>query len=693
MFSAFQLCLPCFAVFLTSFPCTRVEGLSQSQYNGNGFNNHTRCSWSCTVIHSDFLEQRKTALVKNRLIKLDIEYEKKVNEKCVRHTSRAASGNVTEYFNVWLPPNNKLSSFDNVIQNLFNLDLSSYTEERVKVKAVCNLRPHSRSLEARETTSSPNTGRLLSRFVRSHLADNGVEKTVTVNNTDIHFAEEQRWLGYGFYFFVFVFILAFILYSPAFICLHSPTVVTENGRRWIVLGRASPVDLRTRVASYFYPEEDTVSTWYKARILIFRLVVLPFPFLPFAIIFDYVQHQDELNLRVPLLDLSRPFNILCFVCYVIQAIRDSSFKMANRTNLCIVCRKFKPINFTAACKDPLVPRRLLNHLRLQPLIVVKCWKLFVGCLLSYFKLAQFILSTEWFFRIPVFIVFLLIMPTFVIICLVTMLVVVQVAIFLTSPIVILCTATLYKSSNSNSCLLMLLELLVYCITGLAILGAIVILLCAAITVGLLIIFAFGLLLSEESLPFVALSILVSYYFWSSYSSFLNKYHDLSLMLFKCYQKNRNVITDPNQAENTPRPEDKSNVLKIPKELFDMACEELMPIREGVCILVLKVCLILIFVFLAFFWIMRLHVDSTPGMKALVTFFTGSFPKVVATYFDGGRPKKLEATVLEESAPMIVQDYFNGTLSTNQQDNSGVNTDEVIIIDENDETIEMVNMQR
>ena len=61
-----------------------------------------------------------------------------------------------------------------------------------------------------------------------------------------------------------------------------------------------------------------------------------------------------------------------------------------------------------------------------------------------------------------------------------------------------------------------------------------------------------------------------------------------------------TTTDPIQAENTSSPEGNGNVVKIPKELFDMACEELMPIREGVCNLFLKVFLILSFVFLAFF---------------------------------------------------------------------------------------------
>ena len=315
----------------------------ESQYNGNTLeddsgsssSNHTTwstCSLSCTVIHSDFPNQRKTTFVKNKLIKLVVEYKKTVNKKCVKYTSRTSGENANEYIKVWLPANNNFSSFVNVIQSLLN-----YTEERFKVKAVCNFRPLiiSRNLKASsgEAISTRNAG-FRSRFGRSLFVDNGVEV-----NTNTLFTQEPRWLQHGFEFFGLIFMTAFIYYSPAFICLFIPTVITENGRRQIVLEGASPVGFRSLVGNYFHARNDTVHNWYKARMLFFRLVVLPLPFFSLAIIFDHVQHRVE-NLRVPLLDLSWPLMIIiCFVCYTIQAIRDSSYKMANITKPCIVCRK------------------------------------------------------------------------------------------------------------------------------------------------------------------------------------------------------------------------------------------------------------------------------------------------------------------------------------------------------------------
>ena len=209
---------------------------------------------------------------------------------------------------------------------------------------------------------------------------------------------------------------------------------------------------------------------------------------------------------------------------------------------------------------------------------------------------------------------------------------------------------------------------------------------------------FVLLFSEGSPPYVALIILVCYYVWSSYSCFTKKYHDLSLKLFKfyqkalhdqiCYGRATTVTTDPGQTESSPRPEEKGNVLKIPKELFDMACEELMPIRDGVCKLVGKVILILIFFWLAFLFITRLHVGVSPTVKALVAFFAGSVPKLVAIGTDGGWRGKLDDMVIDEKAPMIVRDYLN-RIQEQGSTLSGANISEMITVDENEETIQIV----
>jgi len=226
-------------------------------------------------------------------------------------------------------------------------------------------------------------------------------------------------------------------------------------------------------------------------------------------------------------------------------------------------------------------------------------------------------------------------------------------------------------------------------------GALVVLIFAGIGVEIAIVLAFVLLLNEESLPFVALSVLILYYFWSSYSSFTNKYQDLGLALFKHYRSQHSQVTDMNLntdslPENTQNYlGSKDNLIKIPKELFRMAYEELMPIRESVCVLILKVTLIVSFVFFVFSLIMLLNVSAPPVMRALLTFLSGSLPKIVAIYVDGRRQKNIEAMAAEEKIPFIVQEHIEGTSTVNQgQRNSGVDVDEEMLQNENEENIEL-----
>ena len=137
---------------------------------------------------------------------------------------------------------------------------------------------------------------------------------------------------------------------------------------------------------------------------------------------------------------------------------------------------------------------------------------------------------------------------------------------------------------------------------------------------------------------------------------------------------------------------RDNLMKIPKELFRMACEELMPIRESVWVLLLKVTLILSFVFFVFSLIMVVNVSATPAMRTFLTFASGSLPKIVAIYMDGRRKKKIEALTADEKIPLIVQEYIETISAVNQgQENNGVDVDEMRPQNANEENIELAIM--
>lgn len=139
------------------------------------------------------------------------------------------------------------------------------------------------------------------------------------------------------------------------------------------------------------------------------------------------------------------------------------------------------------------------------------------------------------------------------------------------------------------------------------------------------------------------------------------------MLYKFYKQSQHhdeiskeQLRLNDEEIETPNSDTRVHEVTIPEGLFDMACEDLMPVREGVCTLLLKVTLILSFVYLTFLLILRFDIGATPVMQALATFFTGSFPKIIAIYFDGNRQRRYESTVIEEKVPNIVQNYMKGT---------------------------------
>ena len=98
------------------------------------------------------------------------------------------------------------------------------------------------------------------------------------------------------------------------------------------------------------------------------------------------------------------------------------------------------------------------------------------------------------------------------------------------------------------------------------------------------------------------------------------------------------------------------------ELLDIACEELKPVRESLCLVVFKVVLIASFLFLVFYLTMQLDFGVKPLTKTVVAVLTSLFPKIVCKYFDGEWQKRVETLIIEEKAPKIVEAYLNSFTS-------------------------------
>ena len=374
---------------------------------------------------------------------------------------------------------------------------------------------------------------------------------------------------------------------------------------------------------------------------------------------------------------------------------------------CFACQTLK-CNPRAQCLCRDIPRQILNHMRAQPLILAKRWSLFVRGLQRYFEIITLKgLKTRWVIRGPLFLLFLLTLPFAVILLLLSSLLRLWLEYFDTVPQFVFlrsCSQAFFSKLYMSS-LFVRLPALKRCfqfidnsvVALLAGLGAGYLLSYASLGILLTLLLAVILALSfpDESPPIVACFLLFCYYLMSSYSSFSNRYHDLSLTIFNCYKKQSHRISHEGLCTNvkTDPSKSKRNVIKIPKELFDMACEELKPIRETLCILILKVAVISSFVFFVFYLTMQLHVGLKPVTKTAVAFFTGLFPKVFSTYFGGKRQKRIWALAIEENAPKIVEAYLNRVLLANHgQENSGADADEVSLrVDEDEENVKMVNL--
>jgi len=673
----------------------------------DGLNDETRCSWNCTVTDSDFSEEMKTTIAKKKMIGLVVKYEKGVTEKCVNQTSHNSSGNITEHWQIWLP-SKQLSVFAKALENVANLMFGTDSNgDREEIRATCTLRPV--NMTATDPTYYSGSFPI---FSRSHLADLGVKfdsidcNTETTDNLEpcINITkstgnrstnskspfERGGWPSDVLSFFCFVFLAVFVHYSPAFLCLFSPTEVTKDGVRQIILEGASPVSVRSLMGNYFFPEDDG-TIWHKARKFCVRVVVMPLPFLGPAIFADFMV------LGFLRLYFFQRFVMICCGCYFIQAFYISFFTARSvQAKPCIVCKLIKPKTFS--CQDE-IPQLIVGHLRVQPFILVQSWRLFIQYILRYCKMSLAVLPTckvsfVNIFCVPIYMIFLSTIPAVTMILLIVIILLAFGGIILSSPVVIL-SLTRNSAINVPSFVDFVVR---YCWTFSAAFGALYLLVFAGIGTTLALLVGFQLLFSEDSLPYVACFVLVLYYAWSSYSSFTNKYQDLAFTLFNHYKKSQDqkfdatALNSSDQVQGNIGAEYEDIPMKIPKELFRMACEELMPIRNNVCVLILRVTIIVSFVFLAFLTAMLIKVGATPVMKALLTFLTGIVPKIVAIYIDGGRQRKIEAMITHQKIPKILREYFKkASRSCQGCDNYGADVNETLPQNVNEENIELVIM--
>ena len=663
------------------------NGREEEHSVGEGFSNHATCSWNCRVTESDFTKQCDPVFTKKRLIKFNVYYDLELNKKCLNQTSYKSLHYFTDNFNVSTPANITLSSFSRGIKGVWTLTWIVSCYEEGQIKGFCHFEPRSITI-------------LRPRDFRKEVKESIEEMGYVVFTTQ---EVQSSWVS-GYFVFIIVLAVLFSIYLPALLCVFPPTLVMENGIRYIVLEGASPVSIRSAVGNNLFFNDCCIvkpTRCQTGKMFIFRLLLVMLSILPVALGVVIVNPYFSL--------FAFPFHTVCVAIYSIKVFFCLLFLHTVKPEMknCFACQTLK-CNPRAQCLCSDIPRQILNHMRAQPLILAKRWSLFVRGLQRYFEIITLKgLKTRWVIRGPLFLLFLLTLPFAVILLLLSSLLRLWLEYFNTVPQFVFldsCSQAFFSKLYMSS-LFVRLPALKRCfqfidnsvVALLAGFGASYLLSYASLGILLTLLLAVILALSfpDESPPIVACFLLFCYYLMSSYSSFSNRYHDLSLAIFNCYKKQSHRISHEGLCTNvkTDPSKSKRNVIKIPKELFDMACEELKPIRETLCILILKVVVISSFVFFVFYLTMQLHVGLKPVTKTAVAFFTGLFPKVFSTYFGGKRQKRIWALAIEENAPKIVEAYLNRVLLANHgQENSGADADEVSLrVDEDEENVKMVNL--
>ena len=160
------------------------------------------------------------------------------------------------------------------------------------------------------------------------------------------------------------------------------------------------------------------------------------------------------------------------------------------------------------------------------------------------------------------------------------------------------------------------------------------------------------LFSVENLAFVICLILASYYLWGVYNSFTHKYLELAILVSNYHdQLTNHDITQRKKQRKTGI---------IPKELFNMVCEELMPIRENTRERVFKAMLHLIFLFDVFTLVVLS--DGTPLTKCFLSSLAGLLPGLITFYFDRRKQINFYTPLNKERVREIIETYNKSTLN-------------------------------
>lgn len=156
----------------------------------------------------------------------------------------------------------------------------------------------------------------------------------------------------------------------------------------------------------------------------------------------------------------------------------------------------------------------------------------------------------------------------------------------------------------------------------------------------------------ETIKYLLISTFLLKNVWDCYRSFTGKYDDLTVKLFKSYKesykKNNHKLINYQHG----------NVIAIPKDLFDKACVEMMPLDKSVLKLIIRVSVVSVIWIILYGLLILIELSTVGLINFLLSAFSSAIYLVVGSRIS--TEKDRENVVSEERASNIVDDYISRT---------------------------------
>lgn len=651
MFSAFALYSMVFAA--GGFPLPQLQTTSKGpNASGPSASQTTKCHWKCFVSDSEVGERMMALIEKNRLIPLDLNFNRHLDNWCI---NQSESLNLTKPAGIWLwSTTNELDSNENVTdpsdpeRGKSTTWYSRSVEKFMKVNVSCSFEPSQNEIVQVTDTSIDD---VIATVIVEKVMDaaNGPE---TIQSTRAVLCYKEKELNSpcscvnqitdkarditGFTDLICYIWIMLLLFCPAVLCLFPPTKIPIDGEWMIVLEGPSHVSIRAFIANYFCSRK--ASPLYRTKmLLLFTVIILILSRLvKIANALVRIQFSAALNIlnSIPILVLSIVFCLL----WIIQTLL--LWQSRHKTKLCRVC--YFCLGQQISHEDEDLQALIKQHLRIQPLIFKKCFHLLREFAALYFQTCRSLLSYK---AICLFVFFVLLIPLVLVLLCGICLVAITILVVYSSSMSTFCDWYIHPFKKTERIVLTFLGFSQFCWLGFQMSYFTL-----RFTIDLVASIRAFFLTFPEGLTTVALALLLIIYIARWYNSFTQECDNLAVMIY-------NHIEEFTCKEGDSHLKSKHSRRRvIPKDLYDEVFEKLKPFEVGFSVLLVKIVLLLTFASVMFLIITEVEWLSEK-VKAYATFFTGIFPLFIEMVSSRGSGRtELEKKELTKSVKSIVVKY-------------------------------------